>query len=87
VYIVLANSDGKDAVVTVLFHDDAGREIGKAREMVKANGKTAILPYSVIKSKANGVAFISAQGGKITADYWQAENGKTYQIATPIAGM
>ncbi|MBE0645976.1 MAG: hypothetical protein IH600_17980 [Bacteroidetes bacterium] len=87
VYIVLANTDGKDAIVNVVFHDDNGREVGKARELVKANGKTALLPWNIIKTKATGVAFITAQGGKITADYWQAEKAKSYQIATPIAGI
>ncbi|PLX31615.1 MAG: hypothetical protein C0600_05035, partial [Ignavibacteria bacterium] len=87
VYIVLANPDGKDAVVNVVFHDDAGREVGKARELVRANGKTVILPHNVIKSKATGVAFITAEGGRVTADYWQAEAKKSYQIATPIAGI
>lgn len=87
VYLVLANPDGNDVVVNVLFHDDNGREVGKARELVRANGKTVVLPHSVIKSKATGVAFITTNGGSITADYWQAEKGKTYQIATPIAGI
>jgi len=84
---VLANTDGKDAIVNVVFHDDNGREVGKARELVKANGKTALLPWNIIKTKATGVAFITAQGGRITADYWQAEKAKSYQIATPIAGI
>lgn len=87
VYLVLANSDGKDAIVNVVFHDDNGREVGKARELVKANGKTVVLPWGVVKTKATGVAFISAEGGRITADYWQAEKSKSYQIATPIAGI
>ncbi len=84
---MLANTDGKDAIVNVVFHDDNGREVGKARELVKANGKTALLPWNIIKTKATGVAFITAQGGRITADYWQAEKAKSYQIATPIAGI
>jgi hypothetical protein len=54
---------------------------------VKANGKTAIQPWNVIKSKATGVAFITTDGGKVTADYWQAEKAKSYQIATPVAGI
>ncbi|MBR9975079.1 MAG: hypothetical protein KFF77_05825 [Bacteroidetes bacterium] len=87
VYLVLANPDGKDAIVNVVFHDDNGREVGKAREMVKANGKIALQPWGIVKTKANGVAFISAQGGKITADYWQAEKAKSYQIAIPVAGI
>jgi hypothetical protein len=87
VYLVLANTDGKDAIVNVVFHDDNGKEVGKARELVKANGKTALLPWKIVKTKATGVAFITAQGGKITADYWQAEKAKSYQIATPIAGI
>jgi len=86
-YIVLANPDGKDAIVNIAFHDDNGREVGKARELVKANGKIALQPWEIVKSKATGVAFISAQGGKITAEYWQAEKAKSYQIATPIAGI
>ena len=87
VYLVLANPDGKDAIVNVVFHDDNGREVGKARELVKANGKIALQPWSIVKTKATGVAFITAQGGTITADYWQAEKAKSYQIATPVAGM
>lgn len=87
VYIVLANTDNKDVIVNVVFHDDNGREVGKARELVKANGKITLQPWQIVKNKATGVAFISAQGGKITADYWQAEIAKSYQIATPIAGI
>lgn len=87
VYIVLANTDAKDAIVNVVFRDDNGREVGKARELVKANGKTALLPWKIVNAKATGVAFITAQGGKITADYWQAEKAKSYQIATPVAGI
>jgi hypothetical protein len=87
VFIVLANTDGKDAVVNIVFHDDNGREVGKARELVKANAKIALQPWNILKAKAMGVAFITVQGGKITADYWQAEKAKTYQIATPIAGI
>ncbi len=87
VYLVLANTDAQDVVVNVRFHDDSGREVGKARQLVKANGKTAIQPWNVIKSKATGVAFISTDGGKVTADYWQAEKAKSYQIATPVAGI
>ncbi len=87
VYLVLANTDAKDVVVNVRFHDDNGREVGKARQLVKANGKTVVQPWEVIKSKATGVAFITTDGGRVTADYWQAEKGKSYQIATPIAGI
>lgn len=87
VYIVLANTNGRDAVASITFHNDSGTEIGKSRELVRGNGKTIIQPYSVIGSKANGVAFISVEGGKITADYWQAEKAKKYQIATPVAGI
>jgi hypothetical protein len=86
VYIVLANPDARDVVANVTFHDDAGREVGKTRQLVKANGKIVILPWEVVKAKATGVAFITTDGGRITADYWQAEKGKNYQIATPIAG-
>ena len=87
VYLVLANPDGRDAVVNVVFHDDNGREVGKARELVKANGKIALQPWGIIKTKATGVAFITSDGGRITADYWQAEQAKSYQIATPVAGL
>jgi hypothetical protein len=87
VYIVLANSDGKDAVVSLSFRDDSGKELASARELVKANGKLVLQPSAIVKSKATGVVYISAEGGRITADYWQAESAKKYQIATPIAGM
>ncbi|MBN1447755.1 MAG: hypothetical protein JXA28_07470 [Bacteroidetes bacterium] len=87
VYIVLANTDGKDAVANILFHDDSGREVGKARELVRGNGKTIVQPFKIIGNRANGVAFISVTGGKITADYWQAEENKQYQIATPVSGI
>jgi hypothetical protein len=87
VYIVLANSDGKDAVVSLSFRDDSGKELASARELVKANGKLVLQPSAIVKSKATGVVYISAEGGRITADYWQAESAKKYQIATPLAGM
>ena len=87
VYIVLANPDGKDAIVNVVFHDDNGREVGTARELVKANGKIALQPWGIVKTKATGVASFSAQGGRITADFWQAEKTKSNQHATPVAGI
>ena len=87
VYIVLANTDTRDVMATVTFHDDQGQEIGKIRQLIKTNGKAAVLPWNVVKKKATGVAFITTDGGRITADYWQAENAKHYQIATPVAGM
>ena len=66
VYLVFANTDAKDVVVNVRFHDDNGREVGKARQLVKANGKTVVLPWEVIKNKATGVAFITTDGGRGT---------------------
>ncbi|MDT8323901.1 MAG: hypothetical protein RRA94_07325 [Bacteroidota bacterium] len=87
VYLVLANTDAQDVVVNVRFHDDNGREVGKARQLVKANGKAVIQPWEVIKNKATGVAFISTDGGRVTADYWQAEKARSYQITAPVAGI
>ncbi len=87
VYIVLASANGKDAVVNLSFRDDSGKEVGSARELVKANGKLVLQPSKIVNGKATGVVFISAEGGRITADYWQAEAAKKYQIAVPIAGI
>ncbi|MCZ7557423.1 MAG: hypothetical protein M5R41_13570 [Bacteroidia bacterium] len=87
VYIVLANADGKDAIVKLSFRDDSGKELASSRELVKANGKLVLQPSNIVKSKATGVVHITAEGGRVTADYWQAEAAKKYQIATPITGM
>ncbi len=87
VYLVLASANGKDVVVTVTFRDDSGKELGSTRELIKSNGKLALQPNKILKTKANGVVFITTEGGRITADYWQAESMKKYQIATPIAGI
>lgn len=86
-YVVVANPDTKEAVVNVVFYDDSGRELGKARELLRPNGKLILKPTDYVKTQATGVAFITASGGKITGDYWQAESSKKYQTAIPMTGM
>jgi len=86
-YLVLASASGSDAVVNIRFYDDKGNELGKARELVKSNGKAILKPTDYVKGPANGVAFIETSGGKITGEYWQAETAKKYQLAVPMAGM
>lgn len=86
-YIVVANSDGKDATVEVTLYDDGGRQLGSTREMVKANGKLILKPMEISKSKATGVAHITSTGGKVTGEYWQAEKSKEYQVVVPMGGM
>lgn len=86
-YLVLANSDGKDATVDVKFYDDNGRELGKAHELVKANGKAILKPMDYVKAQATGVAYITASNGKVTGEYWQAESAKQYQTVVPMGGL
>lgn len=86
-YLVLSNSDGRDVTIDVKFYDDNGRELGKAHELVKANGKKILKPTDFVKTQATGVAFISATGGKVTGEYWQAEKDKLYQTAVPMGGL
>jgi hypothetical protein len=86
-YLVLANSDGKDATVDIKFYDDSGRELGKAHELVKANGKAILKPMDYVKTQATGVAHIVASGGKVTGEYWQAEQAKQYQTVVPMGGL
>jgi len=86
-YLVFASSDGKDATITINFYDDAGRTLGTTQQVVKGNGKLILKPMDFVKKQATGVAYISASGGKITGEYWQAQAGKDYQIATPMGGI
>ena len=86
-YLVFANSDGKDATIDVKFYDDNGRELGKAHELVEANGKRILKPMDYVKTQATGVAYITSTGGKVTGEYWQAEKAKIYQTATPMGGL
>lgn len=86
-YLVLASASGTDAVVNITFYDDNGQELGKARELVKGNGKAILKPSDFVQGKANGVAFISATGGTITGEYWQTVSKDKYQLAVPMGGM
>jgi hypothetical protein len=86
-YIVLASSSGSDAVVNITFNDDQGNEIGKARELVPANGKAILKPNDYVTGPATGVAYIRTSGGSVTGEYWQAEAKKKYQLTVPMAGI
>jgi hypothetical protein len=86
-YLVLAASSGQDATAVVKFYDDNGREVGSTRQLVKANGKLILKPTDYVKSQVTGVAHISATGGKITGEYWQAQKSKQYQTAVPMGGL
>ena len=72
----MAQISDRDVTIDVKFYDDNGRELGKAHELVKANGKKILKPTDFVKTQATGVAFISATGGKVTGEYWQAEKDK-----------
>ncbi len=86
-YLVLANTDGKDAVVSIQFYDDTGSLLGKARELVKANGKRILKPWEYVKHKTTGVAFIESDGGRVAGEYWQAQDSKRYQVVYPMGGI
>jgi hypothetical protein len=86
-YVVLASSSGQDATVVVKFYDDNGQEIGNTRQLVKANGKLILKPTDYVKTKTTGVAHVTATGGKVTGEYWQAQKSKEYQTAVPMGGL
>ena len=86
-YLVIASSNGQDATVNVKFYDDNGREVGNTRQTVKANGKLILKPTDYVSTQMTGVAHLSASGGKVTGEYWQAQESKEYQTAVPMGGM
>lgn len=86
-YLVLANSNNQDVTATITFYGDDGRELGNARKLVKANGNLILAPSDVVKVQATGVAHITAEGGRLTGEYWQKESAKSYQRVVPMGGL
>lgn len=85
-YIVIANTGSSDATVDLKFYDDDGNEVGKRRELVEGNGKVILKPTDYVSKKTTGVVHITASGGRVTGEYWQAEGSKKYQLAVPMGG-
>jgi hypothetical protein len=86
-YLVIAAAEGKEATINVKYCDDNGREIKTERVMINANGKKSLKPFDAVKTQTTGVAYITAESGRITGEYWQAEKAKQYQIANPMSGV
>ncbi|MDH7514347.1 MAG: hypothetical protein QHI48_00525 [Bacteroidota bacterium] len=86
-YLVLADSDGKGAVLDIVFYNDGGAEVGRLTQTVKPNGKVILKPTDHVKAPATGVVHITAAGGRVTGEYWQAEDQKRYQTVVPMGGI
>ncbi len=90
---VVADAEGIGPTVYVEFYSDQGELAGQTKIDFVKFGKVEDKRLSAVgyvpkqPIVANGTIHIEAEGGNIVAEYRQAEKAKSYQIATPIAGV
>lgn len=86
-YIVVANGGTKPLTVYIDMYSDNGDLVSQTSRPIAGNGKISLIPSDIVGGKKmTGVAYIQADGGMITGEYWQVSPGEKYQVAHALQG-